>query len=149
MNAAHAQNVSESENLSDLKDFHKRLCSNLVLCGEVVPADGGVDSDSVAQDLSRHGGTAAVADLQNKGFFSMCESDRPSGRSVKVGRGKNVVLFVQYPGAWQILAARAKNQKWRRERDSNPRSPKELTRFRVARLQPTQPSLRRASNGTH
>ena len=113
--------MSESENLSDLKDFHKRLCSNLVLCGEVgSEAAGTVARKQSSGDPSRGReaeGGEAVRSLENRGFFAMWpseeESSRSSGRSVKVGRGNHVVLWVQYPGAWRILASRAKNQNWR------------------------------------
>ena len=114
VNQAHeAQKVAESENLSELKQFHKRLGSILVLTGKLSPTEGRSDSEFVAQKESDDGGSAAESFFKNRGFFPMWDSGEQDSGPVKKGRRGEPVLCVQYPGPWQILAARDETSNWR------------------------------------
>ena len=111
--ANEAQKVAESENLSELKQFHKRLGSILVLTGKLSPTEGRSDSEFVAQKESDDGGSAAESFFKNRGFFPMWDSGEQDSGPVKKGRRGEPVLCVQYPGPWQILAARDETSNWR------------------------------------
>jgi len=104
--AQQAGKIADTENFSDLKDFHKRLGSNLVLCAKTDARKPKTDSDILAHRGADRGGEADAKFFKNKGFFQIFVSEQQS-------HAAGVALQIQYPEPWGILASRSKNSNWR------------------------------------
>jgi DNA invertase Pin-like site-specific DNA recombinase len=130
--ANQAEIIAISADLTVLRDFHRKIGSNLFVCSEKADADGreGVsrptsEGDSEASEKeARHGGLAARAAKENPQILSENPSvlpGRPSPSRVPVrpsrraGRRLWLPLSrvrVEFPEPWRSLAARSPKSKW-------------------------------------
>ena len=143
-----------SNNLYDLRDFHRRIGSNLYFSSPASQEnfrrsrESDQNNSSIEfQKMILFGGKAAEARARKVSKDSVSLSPHShvtpcvtknifssfSGQSTK---RPVPVLLVQYPMPWKIFSDSRFFSNWRRGRDSNPRYAYTYNRFRVCRLRP-------------
>ena len=172
---------AQTENLEELRNWHKRIGSKLIFSSRVLGSGRGAPQAALPPDGCGsqggseglpppipvpRGGSAARAACPNpenppqNGSFS-CVAD-PEAPFVPIlpqdlsavapaeeifrslGSKSDPVLHIQYPSPWGDVAENGGIEKWRRERDSNPRYRLlPVRRFSKPLLSATQPSLRK------
>ncbi len=146
--ANQAGKAAFSETLSDLRDFHKKIGSNLVWGGPVSPTRQETDqrpskerairqapafAETSAGRQRRCGAKIIPISTENPSPFHFVPDWSPKSHGSesfrKIRRKPVPILNVQFPGPWHILARRAKNQNWWRRGESNPRPRKRHCSF--------------------